>query len=106
MDESFIINKYLKPLSKNFSEALNFSDDAAVLKNLKNKNLVVSVDNFIYGIHCPDYIDISSGVNRAILVAISDLSAMAAKPYCIFISITLNKGSISTKLFKGLKHGL
>ena len=106
MDENFIINKYLKPLSKNFAEALNFSDDAAVLKKLKNKNLVVSVDNFIYGIHCPNYIGISSGVNRAILAAISDLSAMAAKPYCIFISVTLNKGSISTKLFKGLKDGI
>ena len=102
----FIINKYLKPLSKNFAEALNLSDDAAVLKNLKNKNLVVSVDNFIYGIHCPDYIGISSAVNRAILAAVSDLSAMAAKPYCIFISITLNKGSISTKLLKGLQQGI
>ena len=106
MNESFIINKYLKPLSKDFAEALNLSDDAAVLKNLKNKNLVVSVDNFIYGIHCPDYISISSAVNRAILAAISDLSAMAAKPYCIFISITLNKGSISTKLLKNLKQGI
>ncbi len=46
MNESFIINKYLKPLSKNFKEALNLSDDAAILKTLKNKNLVVSVDNF------------------------------------------------------------
>jgi thiamine-monophosphate kinase len=106
MDENFIINEYLKPLSKNFKEALNLSDDAAVLKVLKNKNLVVSVDNFIYGIHCPKYINISSGVNRAILAAISDLSAMAAKPYCIFISITLNKDNISKKLLKGLKQGI
>ena len=53
------------------------------------------MDNFIYGIHCPKYINISSGVNRAILAATSDLSAMAAKPYCIFISITLNKDNIS-----------
>ena len=106
MDENFIINKYFKPLSKNYEEALNLSDDASVLKVLKNKNLVVSVDNFIYGIHCPKYINISSGVNRAILAAISDLSAMAAKPYCIFISITLNKDNISTKLLKGLKQGI
>ena len=61
------------------------------------------MDNFIYGIHCPKYINISSGVNRAILAAISDLSAMAAKPYSIFISITLNKDNISTKLLKDLK---
>ena len=106
MDENFIIDKYFKPLSKNFNEALNFSDDAAILKVFNNKNLVVSVDNFIYGIHCPDYINISIGINRAILSAISDLSAMAAKPYCIFISITLNKNNISKKLFKDLKHGL
>ena len=106
MNENLIIDKYFKPLSKNFEEALNLSDDAAVLKVLKNKNLVVSVDNFIYGIHCPKYINISSGVNRAILAAISDLSAMAAKPYCIFISITLNKDNISIKLLKGLKHGI
>ena len=106
MDENYIINKYFKPLSKNYEEALNLSDDASVLKVLKNKNLVVSVDNFIYGIHCPKYINISGGVNRAILAAISDLSAMAAKPYCIFISTTLNKDNISTKLLKDLKQGI
>ncbi len=106
MNENLIIDKYFKPLSKNFEEALNLADDAAVLKVLKNKNLVVSVDTFVYGIHCPKYINISSGVNRAILAAISDLSAMAAKPYCIFISITLNKNKISTKLLEDLKKGI
>ena len=106
MDENFIIDKYFKPLSKNSKEALNLSDDAAVLKVFKKKKLVVSVDNFIYGIHCPKYINISSGVNRAILAAISDLSAMAAKPYCIFISVTLDKENISIKLLKDLKQGI
>jgi len=106
MDESAIIAKYLKPLSKKFKDALNLSDDAAILKIFKSKNLVISVDNFIYGIHCPDYINISSAVNRAILAAISDLSAMAAKPYCIFISITLNKLTISNKLLKDLQIGI
>ena len=81
MDENFIINEYLKPLSKNFDEALNFSDDTAILKVFKKKNLVVSVDHFICGVHCPNYIDISIAINRAILSAISDLSAMAARPY-------------------------
>ena len=106
MDENFIIKKYFKPLSKNFSEALNLSDDAAILKALKKNNLVISVDNFIYGVHCPDYISISKAVNRAILAAISDLSAMAAKPYCIFMSITLNKNNISEQLLKSLKFGI
>ena len=68
MEESIIIDRYLKPLSKQFKEALNFSDDAAILRIYKKKNLVISVDNFIYGIHCPHYINISSAINRAILV--------------------------------------
>ena len=106
MNEKFIIDNYFRPLSKNFAEVLNLSDDAAILKVFKNKNLVVSVDNFIYGVHCPNYINISSGIYRAILTAISDLSAMAAKPYCIFISITLNKKKISRRLLKDLKQGL
>ena len=38
MDENFIINNYLKPLSKNFNEPLNLSDDAAILKVVKKKN--------------------------------------------------------------------
>tara|TARA_A100001011_G_scaffold329624_1_gene355002 strand:+ start:16437 stop:17393 length:957 start_codon:yes stop_codon:yes gene_type:complete len=106
MDESVIIDRYLKPLSKQFKEALNLSDDAAILRIFNNKNLVISVDNFIYGIHCPNFINISSAVNRAILAAISDLSAMAAKPYCIFISITLNKHTTTNKLLKDLQKGI
>ena len=58
MDESVIIDRYLKPLSKQFKEALNLSDDAAILRIFNNKNLVISVDNFIYGIHCPNFINI------------------------------------------------
>lgn len=106
MDEDFIINKYFKPLSQNFKEPLKLSDDAAILKPIKKKNLVVSVDNFIYGVHCPKYINISRGVYRAILVAVSDLSAMAAKPYCIFISTTLNKKNISKQLLNDLQQGI
>ena len=37
MDEKFIIDNYFRPLSKNFEEALNLSDDAAVLKVLKKE---------------------------------------------------------------------
>ncbi len=105
ISESFIIDKYLRPLSKNFKDSLNLSDDAAVLKNLKNKNFIISVDNFIYGVHCPKFINISHAVKRAILVAISDLSAMAAKPYCIFLSITLNK-SLNVQLLEDLSLGI
>ena len=43
-------------------------------------------------------------VSIALFCLLYDLSAMAAKPYCIFISITLNKNNIS-KIIKDLKHG-
>lgn len=105
MNESYIISKYLKPLSKNFRDSINLSDDAAILKLSVNKNLVVSVDNFIYGVHCPKFTNISNAMTRAILTAVSDLSAMAAKPYCIFIAININN-KLKLNIFKDIQKGI
>ncbi len=105
MKEGYLIEKYFKPLAKNFSDSLALSDDAAILKILKNQNLVISVDNFIYGVHCPDSINISHAIYRAILIAVSDLSAMAAKPYCIFLALNLKK-DLRIKFFEDLQKGI
>ena len=91
MNEQNIIDKYIRPLSKNFEESFSLQDDAALLKNFKNNNIVVSSDNFIYGVHCPEWLNIKYAVTRAILIAVSDLYAMASKPYCILLSLTLPK---------------
>ena len=105
MSENVFIDNYLKPLSKGFKEALNLNDDAAILNNFKDKNFVISVDNFITGVHCPNWLNASYSITRAILVAVSDISAMAAKPYCIFLSISMPK-KINKKLFYDLQKGI
>ena len=73
MKETDLIRKYFSPLAINFSDSLNLEDDAAILKNFKYQNYVISVDNFIQGIHCPNFLNERLAVSRAILCATSDL---------------------------------
>ena len=108
MDETSIIEKYLAPLAKKYDESLALEDDAAVL-NTNKKKKIVSVDNFIHGVHCPIGLRPDWSVKRAIFVAVSDLAAMAAKPYCMFLSISLpNKNCISKmkKISIGIKSAI
>ena len=53
MNEEFLINSYLKKLSKNNPYSLNLNDDVFFDKN---KKLVISVDTYNEGIH---FIDLS-----------------------------------------------
>ena len=61
------------------------------LKNYKNENYVISVDNFIEGVHCPKLLNPKLITIRAILSANSDLAAMGVEPYCIFLSLSIPK---------------
>ncbi len=109
MNEFKFIKRYLSPLTKGFAGALNLNDDAAVLKLSKDTKIVISVDNFVLGTHCPLELDISKASTRAILTAATDLVAMAAEPICLFISISIPKpinGSILKKIRKGVSLGL
>ena len=48
MDEFQIIKKYFKKIIKNNNSALNLNDDVFYDKS---KNLVVSVDKYVEGVH-------------------------------------------------------
>ena len=41
--------------------------------------------------HCPSYFNPKLMIIRAIFCATSDLAAMGAIPYCIFLSLTIPK---------------
>ena len=106
MKEIKLIKKYLFPLSKNFKGSLNLEDDAAILQNFKNENYLISVDNFIEGVHCPIHLSPKLMTVRAILCATSDLAAMGISPYCIFISLSIPKikgSSILKNISKGIE---
>ena len=105
MNEETFIEKYLQPLSKNFKDAINLTDDAAILKKYNSENYIISTDTFINGIHCPDWVNVKFAIMRAILIAVSDLAAMAAKPYCIFLSASFPRDEYKS-FFKDFRDGL
>lgn len=109
MKETNFIKKYLLPLSKNFRDSLNLEDDAAILNHFKNENYLISVDNFIQGIHCPKFLNPKLMATRAILCATSDLAAMGVSPYCIFLSLSIpkfNSNIILRNIVKGIKQAI
>ena len=105
MHEKKILEKYFIPLSLNFQDSFFLKDDAALLKNCNSKEYTISVDNFIHGVHCPLNMSPKLGIKRAVLTATSDLSAMAATPHCMFLSLSLPK-KISTFKIKEIASGL
>ncbi len=109
IDEFEFISKYLSPIAKKFPESKELLDDAALLP-FENKQLVISVDNFIVGLHCPLDMDADLVATRAILVAASDLAAMASEPNYLLISLSIPKKykrneKFLGKLSKGIKIG-
>ncbi len=109
MKETNFIKKYLLPLSKNFRGSLNLDDDAAILDHFKNENYLISVDNFIQGIHCPTFLNPKLMAIRAILCATSDLAAMGVSPYCILLSISIPKlknNIILKNIVKGIDQAI
>ena len=105
MTEKDLIKKYFLPLSKNFKPSINLQDDGAVLQNFKKENFIISVDNFIQGIHCPSFLNPKLMIIRAIFCATSDLAAMSAMPYCLFLSLAIpsKKGK---NFFKNISEGI
>ena len=82
----FIKNK-LRPLTFSKKEARGLSDDCALFQNLKD--LVVSVDTSIEGVHIPEGTDIAVQARRAVLRSISDLATFGSSPICAFIAMSL-----------------
>ena len=105
MKENSLIKKYFLPFSKNFQDSLNLEDDAAILNHFKNENYIISVDNFIQGIHCPKFLNTKLMTVRAILCATSDLAAMGVSPYCIFLSLSIPKVK-SNIILKNISKGI
>ncbi|PCI74473.1 MAG: thiamine-phosphate kinase [SAR86 cluster bacterium] len=68
---------------------LGIGDDAALLQVPPNKNLAMSMDVLISGIHFPLDADPSLIANRALAVNLSDLAAMGAEPYCFTLGLVL-----------------
>lgn len=78
--EFALIERVLKPLAANTPASLGLTDDAAVLSPTKGKDLVLTKDAMVAGVHFRES-DLPGDVARKLLrVNLSDLAAMGAAP--------------------------
>ena len=85
--ERFFFNTGKSP----FPVVLSQGDDAAVVDVPVGKQLVMSVDTLISGVHFPELTSASDIAHKSLAVNLSDLAAMGATPAWFLLSITLPK---------------
>ena len=95
MDEFEYINNYFKPLTSSIARELR--DDAAVYKPSLNKDIVITTDSIVEGIHFFGSEDPKLIAQKALRVNLSDIASMGAKP--IFYNLALNIPKSKVKKF-------
>ena len=100
MNEFDIINKYLKPLIKKDSCALDLSDD--IYYDFRKK-IAISVDTYVHGIHFLESSKPKYFIKKILRASLSDLYCKGIKPQKYFLSFSLNKKLINEKWLKQVK---
>ncbi|CEG57492.1 thiamine-phosphate kinase [Legionella fallonii] len=90
MNEFDLIDQFFKPISAKRNDVLlGIGDDAACLKIPSGKNILVSTDTLVSGVHfLPEWTPFDIAYRSAV-VNISDMAAMAAEPCWATLAITL-----------------
>lgn len=94
----------LKPLKNTASVPLGIGDDAAVLDIPPTKQLVISSDNALEGVHFPIGSPLDKVAYRACVAALSDLAAMGAEPLWMMLSVTMPAST--EEAYKALASGI
>lgn len=68
---------------------LGIGDDCALLNVPRGKQMAVSLDVLVEGVHFPQGADPARVAYRALAVNLSDLAAMGAEPLCFTLGLTL-----------------
>lgn len=87
-----IIDRYLSAPELSFERegvVLGIGDDAAIIDVPQGRQLAMSMDVLIEGVHFPPNADPALVANRALAVNLSDLAAMAAEPLCFTLGLVL-----------------
>tara|TARA_B100001142_G_scaffold207831_1_gene205970 strand:+ start:951 stop:1910 length:960 start_codon:yes stop_codon:yes gene_type:complete len=103
MYEIQLINKYFSRLSRKNKSSLNLNDDVFFDKS---KNLVVSIDTYVEGIHFIDFKKPHLVIKKIIRSSISDIICKGVKPKYYFISGSGNKKSFSSTNLKKISRSL
>lgn len=84
-----LIRRYFDRGFTSSSVSLGVGDDCALLRVPENRELAVSVDTLVAGVHFPENGDPQKIAHRALSVSLSDLAAMSADPHWFTLCITL-----------------
>jgi len=87
-----IISKHFQPLTQGADEALGLLDDAAVLKVPDGHQLVVTTDAVVGGVHFLESLSPQDIAHKVVGVNLSDLAAMGAMPYAVFLAAQFPTG--------------
>lgn len=104
-DEFARIARYFAPLTEGFAGALGLTDDAAVIAPMAGRDMVVTSDTMVAGVHFigderPDLI-----AAKLLRVNLSDLAAMGAAPLAYMLNIAL-PASIDDDWLQAFAKGL
>ncbi len=94
MNEFALIKKHFKKLTYNNPSALDLNDDVFFDKK---RNLVVSVDAYVEGVHFINFKNPDLVIKKIVRSSISDLYCKSVKPKFIFIAACGNNNSFSNK---------
>ena len=90
MNEFDLIDTYFKPLSTAKSNVLfGIGDDAACVRVPAQHDLLISTDTLVSGVHFLSHWDAYDIACKAVMVNVSDMAAMAAKPQWITLALTM-----------------
>jgi len=103
MHEFQLINKFFSKLTVNNNSSLNLNDDVFFDRT---KNLVVSVDTYIEGIHFFDFKKPDLVIKKIIRSSISDIICKGVKPKYYFISGSGNNETFSSSNLRKISRSL
>lgn len=83
------IDRYFKPLARDFDGALGLCDDAALLPSPAGETLVATADAVIEGVHYLPGEAPGRLACKALRVNLSDLAAMGARPLAYLLTMAL-----------------
>lgn len=90
MSEFELIDKYCRGVGpKHSSTIVDLGDDAAVIRPTVNKDLAVSTDTMVEGVHFLPGTDAGHLAHKILNVNCSDMAAMGAEPKYATLSLTL-----------------
>lgn len=90
MDEFEIVRLFFQKQQASNSIPIGIGDDGAIVQPGSNKNLIVTTDTSISGVHFPVNSEASDIGYRAVAVNVSDVAAMGGKAKWMTLALTLN----------------